>query len=235
MSPDARETLEREGWLLVPRFADEKTLTGLLKATAALQQVASTFVRDQVIEGVGYELQSSTGRRGEAPVAPGALRKVAFPSKGQRAFAELRRSPLVLEALATLGLKSPSCLVDQVNLKLPGIGTGFPYHQDAHFVVGSTQGRIERKGGLNMVIALDPSDAENGGFIVLGRTHTQGLVEFPYDLASMNEGVFDETHKVLVAMQPGDAVFFHPHLAHGSGPNPSSRQRRLVAMWFAGS
>ena len=167
---------------------DEKALQALLKATAALQEVAATFTKDVVIQGVGYELQSATGRKGEPAVAPGALRKIAFPSKGQRAFAELRKDERILAAIEARGLHAPSCLVDQVNLKLPGIGTGFPFHQDAHFVVGSTQGRIERKGGLNVVIALDPSDAENGGFVVLGRTHTQGLIEFPYDLASMNEG-----------------------------------------------
>jgi ectoine hydroxylase-related dioxygenase (phytanoyl-CoA dioxygenase family) len=30
------------------------------------------------------------------------------------------------------------------------------------------------------------------------------------------------------------AVIFHPHLAHGSGPNASPLQRRLVALWFIG-
>lgn len=235
MTPGARETLEREGWLFVPRLVEEKTLGSLLRATAALQQVAASFTQDVVIQGVGYELQSASGRKGEPAVAPGALRKITFPSKSQRAFAELRRDPQLLATLEELGLHAPSCLVDQVNLKLAHLGTGFPFHQDARFVVGSTQGRIERKGGLNLVLALDHADAENGGFQVLGRTHLQGLIDFPYDLATMNEGVFDETHRVLVAMEPGDAVFFHPHLAHGSGPNPSARQRRIVTMWFAGS
>ena len=235
MTPELRETYEREGWLFVPRLVDEKTLQGLLKATATLQQVAATFTKDVVIQGVGYELQSASGRKGEEAVAPGALRKITFPSKSQRAFSDLRRDPHLLAEVEACGLHAPQCLVDQVNLKLAHVGTGFPFHQDARFVVGSTQGRIERKGGLNLVIALDRADAENGGFQVLGRTHTQGLIEFPYDLATMNDGVFDETHRVLVAMEPGDAVFFHPHLAHGSGPNPSPRQRRIVTMWFAGS
>ena len=230
----ARKTLETEGWLFVPSFLDGATVANLLRASEVLERSAAQLERDTVVLGVGFEVQSATGRRGAPAVAPGALRKISFPSKGQPVFANLRRDRDLLRALAQLGLDAPKCLVDQVNLKLPRLGTGFPFHQDAHFVVGATQGRLERHGGLNLVIALDEADAHNGGFVVLGRTHRSGLVDFPYDPASMNEGIFDETHRHLVAMQPGDAVLFHPLLAHGSGPNLSDRPRRLVTMWFRG-
>jgi ectoine hydroxylase-related dioxygenase (phytanoyl-CoA dioxygenase family) len=124
--------------------------------------------------------------------------------------------------------------VDHLNLKPARVGTGFPFHQDAQFLVGKTQGRLERQGGLNLVIALDPCDADNGAFEVLGRTHLGPLVDFPYDMVNMNEGLFDETWRTLCVMQPGDAVLFHPNLAHGSGPNRSEKPRRVVAMWFVG-
>lgn len=234
LPPDARKTLEREGWLYVPNFVGEDTVQELLRASEVLERSATGLTRDTVVLGVGFEMQSATGRRGEPAVHPGALRKITFPSKGQPVFANLRRDRGLLGALAELGLDAPKCLVDQVNLKLPRLGTGFPFHQDAHFVIGKTQGRLERHGGLNLVIALDPADASNGGFEVLGRTHTSGLIDFPYDALSMNEGIFDETRRELVAMQPGDAVLFHPLLAHGSGKNTSDRPRRLVTMWFRG-
>src|SRR5206468_3887728 len=158
LPPDGRTTLESEGWLFIRQFLDGDTVKGLVRASEALESSATTLVRDTVMLGVGFEVQSATGRRGEPAVMPGALRK----------------------------------------------------------------------------IALDEADAGNGGFEVLGRTHTGGLVEFSYDPASMNEGIFDETHRTLVPMQPGDAVLFHPLLAHGSGQNRSDRPRRLVTMWFRG-
>lgn len=215
-------------------FVSAEMVGKLLRASATMEASAADITRDTVKLGVGFEVQSASGRRGEPAIAPGALRKIAFPSKGQPVFADLRRDRGLLQALAELGLDAPKCLVDQVNFKLPRFGTGFPFHQDAHFVVGATQGRLERHGGLNLVIALDPADAENGGFQVLGRTHLNGLVDFPYDPASLNEGIFDESHRTLVAMQPGDAVLFHPLLAHGSGPNLSDRPRRLVTLWYRG-
>jgi hypothetical protein len=231
---DARQTYEREGWLVVPQLLPKARVDELRVASQALELAGAALERDQRVEGVTYELQSVTGKRGDPALAPGAFRKVTFPSKRQRAFQVLRTDPALLASLEALGLGEPHCIVDQVNFKLPRVGSAFPYHQDAKFVVGALQGKVERFGGINLVIALDPADAGNGTFEVLGRTHTSGLVDFPYDFRSMNHGVFDESRRAVLVLRPGDAVFFHPHLAHGSGPNTSDRPRRLVTLWFAG-
>ena len=46
--------------------------------------------------------------------------------------------------------------------------------------------------GVHVALALDPSDAANGGFEVLGRTHTfDGLTLTKYDTSTSNGGVFD--------------------------------------------
>jgi ectoine hydroxylase-related dioxygenase (phytanoyl-CoA dioxygenase family) len=123
-------------------------------------------------------------------------------------------------------------VIDQVNFKLPRMGTCFPYHQDERFVTGVGGERLRRFGGVNLVIALDASDEENGGFEVLGGTHLGPLSTDPYVAGQMNRGVFDESRRAIPALCPGDAVLFHPRLAHGSGPNPSERRRRLVTLWF---
>jgi phytanoyl-CoA hydroxylase len=38
---------------------------------------------------------------------------------------------------------------------------------------------------------------------------------------------------VHVEMEPGDCVFFHPHLFHGSGRNRTSGFRRAIVTHFA--
>jgi len=229
-----RERFEREGWVAVPGLLDGAAVASLLRATDALCREAAALASDGVVRGVDYRVQSRSGREGEPAAWPGALRKIAFPSKGQAAFLRLRSDPRILAVLAELGLSAPRCLVDQVNLKLPGVGTAFPFHQDAPFLIQKTREQLDRHGGVNCVVALDPSDAENGTFEVLGRTHEGGALAFDYDLSGTNEGVFDETHRTVLPLRPGDAVFFHPHLAHGSGPNRSDRPRRMVTLWFVG-
>lgn len=234
MTDEQKAAYVREGWLHVPALVDAPTVRALLEATEQLSQTAATLTQDSLVLGVGFEVQTASGRKREPAVFPGALRKISFPSKGAAAFSNLRTDPRVLALLAELGLQAPKCLVDQVNLKLPRVGTGFPFHQDVHFVIGKTRGRIERFGGVNLVIALDAADAENGAMEVLGRTHHDEVKDVVYDASATNEGVFDQTHRVLVPLAPGDALVFHPRLAHGSGLNRSDRQRRLATLWYRG-
>ncbi|MEN9580106.1 MAG: hypothetical protein RJA70_3115 [Pseudomonadota bacterium] len=209
-------------------------LEALQRATDALEQAASELVRDTRIHGVFFELQSLTGQKGQGAVFPGALRKITSPSKGQPAFAKLRQHPRVIELLRACGLPEPRCFIDQVNFKLPHVGTRFPYHQDENFLFGEALSSVQSFGGLNLVIALDAADEGNGGFEVLGRTHDSGLVNVPYDMNKMNNAGFDESHRASPALMPGDAVLFHPRLAHGSGPNRSDRRRRLITLWYGG-
>ena len=44
--------------------------------------------------------------------------------------------------------------------------------------------------------------------------------------------VFDESFRRCPRLRPGDAVFFHPMLAHGSGRNVSARRRRIATLWY---
>jgi phytanoyl-CoA hydroxylase len=227
-------TFQREGWLLVPRLLEPAKVDALLAATAELERVAAQFERDTRVRRVFFEMQSASGRKGEPAIFPGALRKITSPSSGQPAFDKLRRDPQVLAALESCGLVAPRCLIDQVNMKLPRVGSGFPYHQDESFLFGEALRRVQQFGGVNLVIALDPADAENGGFEVLGRTHHAALLDASYDTSAKNTGLFDESHRVLAPLSPGDALLFHPRLAHGSGPNRSERPRRLITLWFGG-
>jgi hypothetical protein len=229
-----RVTFEREGWLLVPQLLEDATLAALLAATAALEQMAAHLERDTLVRRVFFQVQSASGRKGEPAIFPGALRKITSPSSGSPAFDRLRRDARVLAAVESCGVVAPQCLIDQVNLKLPRVGSCFPYHQDESFLFGDALRRVQRFGGANLVIALDPADAENGGFEVLARTHQGGLSDAKYDGSVMNHGSFDESRRVLAPLLPGDALLFHPRLAHGSGPNRSDRQRRLITLWFGG-
>jgi hypothetical protein len=226
-----------EGWLHVPGFVPAQTVDALQHATDRLEARAAGFTHDTAVHGVFFEMQSESGRKREPAVVPGALRKITGPSKGEPAFMKLRRDARLLSRLAQLGVPAPRCVVDQVNFKHPRFGTGFPWHQDANFLHGDADRDLRAFGGVNLVIALDPTDADNGGFAVLGRTHTSPVRDLQdhYDTSTRNTGLFDESHLVVPSLQPGDAVLFHPHLAHGSGPNLSERRRRLVTMWFVGT
>lgn len=234
-APTIRERFERDGWALVPRFLEPREVEVLRAASDELAAKGAHLLAGAEIDGARYEVQTASGRRGEPAVAPGALRKITFASCASTEVALLRNDRRVLKLVESVGVTSPRWIVDQINLKAPRVGTGFPWHQDVAFVAWQQRDAIANHGGANLVIALDRADEGNGGFEVLSGTHAGGAVKFDYDTSGASGGVFDESRRTPIPLDPGDAVVFHPHLAHGSGPNPSSRQRRLVALWFIGA
>ena len=229
-----REHFEREGWALIERFLTVRDVESLRSASDELASKGAHLVADAEIDGARYHVQSASGRRGEDAIHPGALRKITFASSASVEVALFRNDRRVLKLIETVGVSSPRWIVDQINLKAPRVGTGFPWHQDSAFVAWQQRDAIAKYGGANLVIALDRADEVNGGFEVLSGTHAGGVVNFDYDTSHTNAGVFDESRRTLIPLDPGDAVIFHPHLAHGSGPNASPLQRRLVALWFIG-
>ncbi|HEX8407408.1 MAG TPA: phytanoyl-CoA dioxygenase family protein [Thermoanaerobaculia bacterium] len=229
-----RERFERDGWALVQRFLAPRDVESLRSATDDLAAKGASLLADAEIDGARYYVQSASGRRGEAAIRPGALRKITFASSASVEVALLRNDRRVLKLMEAVGVSSPRWIVDQINLKAPRVGTGFPWHQDTAFIAWQQRDAIAKYGGANLVIALDRADEVNGGFEVLSGTHAGGAVNFDYDTSNTNAGVFDESRRTLIPLDPGDAVIFHPHLAHGSGPNASPLQRRLVALWFIG-
>ena len=229
----------REGWLVVRAVADARLVADLQTAADALQAEASTLETSRRDRGVFFEVQSASGRKRESAVYPGALRKVTSPSKRHVAFRRMVDSEAVAAVAAELcGVPGIlSCAVDQINFKPPRVGTGFPWHQDASFLKPLARERFDAHGGVNVVVALDASDVDNGGFAVLGGTHVRGearALRDAYDTSGASDalGLFDESKRVVPALDPGDAVFFHPLLAHGSGPNESGRRRRVATLWY---
>jgi ectoine hydroxylase-related dioxygenase (phytanoyl-CoA dioxygenase family) len=230
-----RERFERDGWALVQRLLTSREVEALRRSTDDLARKGAHLTADAEIDGARYQVQTASGRPGETAIAPGALRKITFASSASVEVALLRNDRRVLKLMESVGVTSPRWIVDQINLKAPRVGSGFPWHQDAAFVAWQQRDAITKYGGANLVIALDRADEVNGGFEVLSGTHAGGAVSFAYDTSDTNEGVFDESRRTLIALDPGDAVVFHPHLAHGSGSNPSPLPRRLVALWFIGA
>lgn len=106
----------------------------------------------------------------------------------------------------------------------------FPFHQDFPFWPVA-----EPLGGV-LWVALDPVDAEAGGLTLASGSHVAGIGP-PIDLhrgvpqpgfaaAPIHVGHYA---RVTPELNPGDAIWFHALLWHGSGVNLSGRQRRVWA------
>ncbi|XP_054007024.1 phytanoyl-CoA dioxygenase, peroxisomal-like [Hylaeus anthracinus] len=126
--------------------------------------------------------------------------------------------------------------------KPPDVGYGsskHPPHQDLYYFPFRPADLI-----VASWTAMEPCTRENGCLFVAPGTHAHDrLYDHDYppgtEPGSFNKfyhGILDlpESIKwVYLEMEPGDTVFFHPLLIHGSGINMSKNTRRAISCHYA--
>ncbi|XP_004345745.1 phytanoyl-CoA hydroxylase [Capsaspora owczarzaki ATCC 30864] len=123
--------------------------------------------------------------------------------------------------------------------KPPDVGpTGrHPLHQDLVYFPMEPANRI-----CCSWTAMEPVTRANGCLVVLPGTHKGELLEHGYP--EWEGGVNKAYHGIKSAqqekgdlvyleMEPGDTVFFHPILIHGSGANKTSGYRKAISGHYA--
>jgi phytanoyl-CoA hydroxylase len=119
--------------------------------------------------------------------------------------------------------------------KPPKVDGRHPLHQDLLYFPFRPADAI-----VGTWTALEPCTRENGCLVVVPGTHTGELLphENP-DWEWVNRayfgarGVGAHASRVHLEMEPGDTVFFHPVLLHGSGRNRSQGFRRAISAHYA--
>lgn len=105
-------------------------------------------------------------------------------------------------------------------------GTFTPWHQD----FGYWHYDLKEPTQVNCMLAIDPADAENGAVRFVDGSHHRGLVDhtrFQSDSFTLGlPGDLAAFPATVIAMEPGDGLFFGSLVIHGSGPNTSARDRR---------
>ena len=119
--------------------------------------------------------------------------------------------------------------------KPPGVDGRHPLHQDLLYFPFRPADRI-----VASWTALEPATRENGCLAVVPGSHRGDLLRhgnLDWDYVNIAyfgaEGVGAHPERLHLEMEPGDTVFFHPLLLHGSGRNRSAGFRRAISSHFA--
>lgn len=121
--------------------------------------------------------------------------------------------------------------------KPPDVDGRHPLHQDLVYFPFRPADQI-----VASWTAIGRCTRENGCLVVLPGSHKGELMEHGNpDWEWVNyayfgaKGVGAETSRVHLEMEPGDTVFFHPLLVHGSGHNATPHFRRSISAHYASS
>lgn len=148
--------------------------------------------------------------------------------------AETRRwmnDPRLFEIISSLMGQPADLLQTMVYFKPPG-SRGQSFHQDNLYL------RVTPVAAA--WVALDACDTENGAMEMVRGSHLLGLL--PCQSADTDTSFTDSETVVppylprdLMALNPGDAVFFHGLTVHGSAPNRTTdRFRRAFICHYQG-
>jgi phytanoyl-CoA hydroxylase len=119
--------------------------------------------------------------------------------------------------------------------KPPNVDGRHPLHQDLVYFGFRPADKI-----VAAQTALEPMTRENGCLSVVPGSHDRGLIDhetLSWEGANAGywgaKGVGAHPDRVHVELEPGDTLFFHPVLLHGSGRNRSAGFRRAISGHYA--
>jgi hypothetical protein len=239
LSPDEYREFAEQGYLL---RRGQFTLEELEVLSAAVEAAAGRALADCERVGHAYELD---GRRfvdlGHVTVqfepAPNAdAIKVIEPVHEfdpalERLILDER---LVSPMRSLLGTERIALWTDKLNLKRPGVGTGFGWHQDSPYWVHACDD-VDRL--PNVMLVLDEATETNGCLRVIPGSHLRGCLPGSDDGTQLggfytDSRGFDAEFQKALAVPAGTLIFFDPHLVHGSRANESHMPRRALVLTY---
>lgn len=169
------------------------------------------------------------------PRAGRHLRFVHWPSYVSQVLAAYRidrRQLALIEPAIGSDVKQ---IGNQATWKTPGVrDTAFGWHQDARFRRPASAFRDLATSYVQVLIAIDRHDRENGCLKLVPGTHS-GLLDLPVDRSVMDATASDASLAAMglnpasvvhVELEPGDVVMWAAYTVHASEPNRSGGDRR---------
>lgn len=221
-----RAFYEKNGYLVFPRFVEQNVLDECDKRFDDI--ISGQAPADGIIV-----MRDVKDRK--------SVNKVQDISRDE-VFRKYIEHPKILDIVEAFCGPNIMAVHSMLIAKPPDIGFGtskHPPHQDLYYFPFRPAERI-----VASWTAMEPCTRENGCLYVSPGSHALDRL-YPHDYppgaepGSVNKfyhGILDlpdTTNWVHLEMEPGDTVFFHPLLIHGSGVNTTNRSRRAISCHYA--
>ncbi|MEO8205509.1 MAG: phytanoyl-CoA dioxygenase family protein [Chthoniobacterales bacterium] len=216
------EEYNRDGYLLIRNLLSPEQV-------AELNDAVPPLLQGDDADGM-YRVRESTG----------AARSVFLTHRHSPPFKELARNPKILNPVKQLLKNDVYIWHSKINVKDAFEGAVWLWHQDyGYWVKDGVEDRL-----VSVMVFLDRSTLNNGCFMVApGTQHTNlphysdtkttSYKQWCVELDSLKETLKEE---MIVPMlgNPGDVLFFHSNVLHGSGHNMSPLPRKTMILVYNG-
>lgn len=214
-----------QGYLLKPKALDEMEVERLKTQVSA--------VIDRALDGVQNAVGPAISEEEQFLYIDGS--RVVFKRRADQAFAiaringctgmepellkTIRSKKMVSTFFELLGTSDLEHIIAQIHPKLPGDQIAFSRHRDIQFRKSfdpDWQDILGNGSYAVCIIPIDPMTPENGGLYI--------------DRNNYPVPKGQEEDLLWIHAEPGDLLFMHPYLSHGSGPNNSSTCSRKTLL-----
>ncbi len=215
------ESYRKNGYLIIENVLDAKRVVQLRELIDEL--ISKAILLTESNDRFDLEI-------GHNPDAP-QIGRIKTPHKFYPEFHELASDPMIIRILKPLIGPNIRLYDSKLNMKPPGKGAPVEWHQDWAFYPHTNQDMLAAG------VIFDDSEKENGALLVIPGSHKGPL--YDHHVNNVFSGAIDRTKcdvdfstAVPLVATAGSMTILHTQLIHGSGPNLSRHDRRLLLMEF---
>jgi phytanoyl-CoA hydroxylase len=215
------ETYREIGAIVVPDVLSAEEVAELSRVTDGFVAGARGLSDHNDI----YDLEDS-----HTPEAP-RVRRIKAPHQHHPAYARLVRHPRIIAVLQDLW--GPDIRFDtaKLNMKSAGFGAAVEWHQDWAFYP-HTNDDLAAVG-----VMMDDMELANGPLLIVPGSHRGPVFDHHADgvfCGAMDpaRGEVDFSSAIPLTGKAGSITVHHVRAVHGSAPNSSTRDRRLLLFQF---
>ncbi len=218
-----KDEYDRVGAIVVPDVLSPAEVAELRAVTDGFVERARAITAHDAV----YDLEDS-----HTPAQP-RVRRIKAPHLHHAAYAALVRHPKIIAVLQDLW--GPDIRFDtaKLNLKSAGFGAAVEWHQDWAFYP-HTNDDLAAVG-----VMMDDMELANGPLLIIPGSHRDPVVHDHHGedgrfCGAMDPGKREVDYAAAVPLtgRAGSITVHHVRAAHGSAPNTSNRDRRLLLFQF---
>lgn len=203
------------GYLLLPDVVDRQYMTRLTTVTDELVAGAHGLTQDNDF----YDLEDD-----HTPERP-RVRRLTAPDQHHAVYRDILHLPGVTSILQSLLGPNVRLQNSKLNMKPPDNGAAVGWHQDWAWYPHTNDDV------LALGVFLDDVDDANAPLMVVPGSHRGPVFDHHRNgvfVGAMDGDRVDPSQAVALTGRAGSVSVHHVRLIHGSAPNRSSRDRRLL-------
>ncbi len=215
------EAYNEIGAIVLPDILTRDEVEGLRRVTDEfVERARGVSAHDDI-----YDLEDS-----HTPNAP-RVRRIKAPHLHHDEYARLVRHPRIVAVLQDLWGADIRFDTAKLNMKSAGFGAAVEWHQDWAFYP-HTNDNLAAVG-----VMMDDMAVENGPLLVVPGSHRGPVYDHHEDgrfCGAMDpaRGELDYAKAIALTGKAGSITVHHVRAVHGSAPNTSTRDRRLLLFQF---